>query len=500
VAWRNQNAGSAGSTGATGATGSTGATGATRATGATGDATDWINWCDWSNWRDWINWINWSNRHGLDQLGATGASGLTGSMGSTGVTKAAGATAKEEATAVVASLDHSFRVRGGAVCAPHEFVNGCSTVASVQRICDILLRAPAVRGAYRHDAFVAAKACARIATDQVAQIAVDHMEATQLKYSLDPIVRAFELVAAEPGVADACLFLENELYKSDLSAEERVRVYDAINDMPAERLQQVPYLMECSLKFLSTLNRNVTLLSDKKRMQEIHKLRVRYRTLYAHVPLHQFAAPSSLVSLGKWNCVGPSGAHWKVYWPCAAFQRALQQNLMRRAKQQKFCRDEMLALLAAGERVPKDVEGGLLMVTIQNKQISEIRSTKQAPLLGALFSCERLDTVAPSKSNFPHLITDFPWKLRSFCGNVNFVSQRNAQQRRKILIQRDFSASFGLSWLSLWERYAFEENLFYELVLRNKKRILSRPAAYLFHTDYEKWKARQLKVHAISRF
>ena len=133
------------------------------------------------------------------------------------------------------------------------------------------------------------------------------------------------------------------------------------------------------------------------------------------------------------------------------------------------------------------------MVDIQSKQISEIRSTKQASLLSTLFTGKRLDTRAPPKSLFCNLSVDRPWKLR-------FFEHFCAGQLFRQLLQRDIAASFALAWLSLWERFAFEENIFLEVVEQHYKRILLRPAAYLYHLDYEDWLNGTVKVNLITRF
>jgi hypothetical protein len=393
-----------------------------------------------------------------------------------------------DGVSVAKSLLRASRKVGGVLCAPHGFVYGGSTLASVQRISDILLRAPAVRAAYNVDVYVAAKARQHAAVDRVAQMTVDHIEITQLEYSLNPLVRVMERVVRNP-LLDAKEELE-EARRHCRSQDEQTQIDNALQSCRDDLASQRQHLVLHASLVLASLNSNVTHQTVLETKRKIRSLRQQYRDLYSDVDLCEYVTPCSLVSFGKWGCFQLSGAHWSSCWPRARFQRVMQQIIVRRAKFKLYC---LKWLRLHPGKAPSVVKGGLLMVDIQSKQVSEIRSTKQASLLSTLFTGERLDTRAPPKSLFRNLSVDRPWKLRFF--EYFFAGQLFRQ-----LLQRDIAASFALAWRSLWERFAFEENIFLESVARHDKRILLRPAAYLYHTDYDDWLNGTVKVNLITRF
>jgi len=131
-------------------------------------------------------------------------------------------------------------------------------------------------------------------------------------------------------------------------------------------------------------------------------------------------------------------------------------------------------------------ENFLSSVNIQSKQISEIRSTKQALLFSALLSPERIDTRGPPQSLFPGLSKDRPWKLRWHKGAT-------------YIVHRDHMASCALAILGMWERYAFAHNQVQELIDPSQC-VLLRPAVYLYHSDYAKWINGTLKVNKVLRW
>jgi len=373
----------------------------------------------------------------------------------------------DNAVEVVESLRRAGTSAFGVMSASCSLLNGSSTMARVRQICDILRCSPMLRNAYRDMINIRAKERQRMAVEKTAQLAVDHLELVTLEYSLHPVVRWMQAAFANPGVdvrtVQPLSMALPEVLNALASEQE---AFEVTSEEPeVQRLE----LLKAAGTVLSKLNRNLRRFEEGDRRDRLQALRQAYFDLCGKAP------PTAIVSLGKWNCAQPKGSHWSSKWPRAQFQRCLQQVLVRRAKFKRHCQEAVRSQSAS-----QSEKRGLLMVDIQLKQISEIRSTKQASLLTTLLSGERLDTRAPPKTLFPTLSKDRPWKLR-------WYQHQKGDSVRHFLIHRDVAASFALAWLSLWERYAYEENLFRTYVLRSPLSVLLRPAAYLYHTDYDKW-------------
>ena len=128
----------------------------------------------------------------------------------------------------------------------------------------------------------------------------------------------------------------------------------------------------------------------------------------------------------------------------------------------------------------------LASVSIESKQISEIRSTKQKLSFSTLLNHERIDNRAPPRSVFPALSKDRPWKLRWAKGDT-------------YVVHRDHAASCALALLGMWERYAYAYNQVQELADATRC-VLLRPSVYLYHTDYAKWNEGTLHINNTQRW
>lgn len=361
------------------------------------------------------------------------------------------------AKGVVASLQAAAKRRGGILCAPHSFVNGSSAAASVLRISEIMKRSRVVGHAYSDALFANAREQRHLAMDRVAQMALDHSEYLTLQYALMPEVA--ELRAA---------------FSTSVVTEESVR----------DRSNLLTKVCKELSKMSARLNmRNVTQLKRSEMHDKLCSLRRQLKE----------SGESALMihSFGKWNGMQAPGSHWSGRHPRMQLMRRMQQTISRRARFKLHCVKTSLECINRGVRVPEDVKGGLLLVDIQSKQISEIRSSKQACFPRTLYTRQRIDTKAPPQTLFPFLEFDRPWKLRYFYDDVHDLN---------VLLQRDAAASFELAWLGFWERYAFDENFFRKYVFEDQCPVLLRPAVFLFHTDYDKWKEGTLQVTKIIRF
>ena len=68
-------------------------------------------------------------------------------------------------------------------------------------------------------------------------------------------------------------------------------------------------------------------------------------------------------------------------------------------------------------------------------------------------------------------------------------------------MHRDRAAAFALSWLGVWSRYSWAWYMFQRLAgPPDGPLVLPRPAVYLYHTDYQKWRDGTLCYENIARW
>jgi hypothetical protein len=354
--------------------------------------------------------------------------------------------------------------------APHTFVGSSSTVRVLERAGAIILRSAALCEAYNVPLYRDARGRTRRGMDKIAQMQTNKIELVTLKFANDPIVQMAhrlshgEDVNVQAELDELRLGRNHSLLDLNLVAAECPILVD----------EQLPYLIIKSCEVLHALQGSIVNYSKHQMHDEIANLRKAWSQSGKDPPVAIFCN-------GTWNRGAPGRGSFGSAWHRAGHRRATNRNLIRRAKQIGW----HLNKERAGQE--KTVTPNFLWsVNIQSKQISEIRSTKQALDFTALLSHVRTDTRGPPQSLFPGLSKDRPWKLRWVKGN-DFV------------VHRDHMASCALAFLGMWERYAFAHNQLQELI-DPAYSVLPRPAVYLYHTDYAKWTEGTLKANKALRW
>jgi hypothetical protein len=210
--------------------------------------------------------------------------------------------------------------------------------------------------------------------------------------------------------------------------------------------------------------------------------------------------PVAQIHHGNWRRgAGRKGVRWRSGWHATKHRKAVMRGLRRRAKWRQDRVRKKNHPRGVGER-KLQAEPGHRQAIIFFKETSEVRSSRHlGTRLRTILTGERINTCAPSKEDFGSLRHAASWKLRTAK-----AEDFNEDQPRYI-VQRDHLGSFAIAWLGWWERKAFAYNQYVKFCGSNTGNgeadrtpfVLPRPAAYLFHTNYQAWQGGVVDVDNI---